>query len=266
MSGHDGDPQNSGRIAPQNIYDDPRFFAGYARLRAAGTGLNEVLEQPALRSLLPERLDGLRVLDLGCGFGGFAREARAMGAREVLGLDVSANMLARARELTDDGAIRYVRAGVEDMDAALGPEDVFDLAVSSLALHYVADYPAAVAGVTRRLAPGGLFVFSVEHPVCTALASQQWQRDAEGRALCWPVDHYREEGPRRTRWFVDGVIKYHRTVETYVNALLDAGLELRRLLEPEPVADAEAARRVPNLDLHRRRPPFLLLSARKPEA
>ncbi len=266
MDGHDGDFPNDGGIAPQNIYDDPRFFAGYTHLRATGTGLNDVLEQPALRSLLPERLDGLRVLDLGCGFGGFAREARAKGAREVLGLDVSANMLAQARELTDDDAIHYVRAGVEDMDAALGTEGVFDLVVSSLALHYVADYPAAVAQVARRLAPGGSFVFSVEHPVCTALASQRWLRDADGRALCWPIDDYREEGPRRTHWFVDGVIKYHRTVETYVNALLDAGLVLRRLLEPGPMMDAEAARRVPDLDLHRRRPPFLLLSARKPEA
>ena len=246
---------------PQNIYDDPEFFAGYARLRATATGLNEALEQPALRSLLPEDLHGLRVLDLGCGFGDFAREARRRGAREVVGVDVSARMLERAAALTPDSAIRYVRTSIEALDGADGP---FDLAVSSLALHYVEDYRGTAARIAGLLAPGGLFAFSVEHPLCTALARQRWVRDAEGRALYWPVDGYRDEGPRSTRWFVDGVIKYHRTIETYVNGLLDAGLALRRLLEPEP-ADGEAARVVPEVELHRRRPPFLLLAARKPD-
>jgi len=64
---------------------------------------------------------------------------------------------------------------------------------------------------------------------------------------------------------VDGVVKYHRTIETYVNVLLDCGLCLRRLLEPEPQT-GEAARHVPDVDLHRRRPPFLLLAAEKPNA
>ncbi|OIO06111.1 MAG: SAM-dependent methyltransferase, partial [Desulfovibrionaceae bacterium CG1_02_65_16] len=210
--------------APQNIYDDPAFFAGYGKLRETGSGLNEVLEQPALWSLLPERFDGLRVLDLGCGFGDFARAARARGAREVLALDVSANMLARAAELTRDDAIRYAHMSIEQFKADGAS---FDLAASSLALHYVEQYAEAVARVAKSLAPGGLFVFSVEHPICTALPSQQWVRDAEGNALHWPVDGYRDEGPRSTKWFGDGVIKYHRTIETYVNALLDCGLRLR---------------------------------------
>ena len=47
------------------------------------------------------------------------------------------------------------------------------------------------------------------------------------------MDHYRDEGERRTHWFIDGVVKYHRTVETYVNVLLAAGLVLARLEQPE---------------------------------
>lgn len=61
---------------PQNIYDDPDFFAGYKQLRTQGTGLNDVLELPALLSLLPTTLKDLRVLYLGCGSGDFARKAR----------------------------------------------------------------------------------------------------------------------------------------------------------------------------------------------
>ena len=102
-------------------------------------------------------------------------------------------------------------------------------------------------------------MISVEHPICTALAAQQWQQDAAGNDLFWPIDNYRDEGPRHTSWFVDDVIKYHRTVETYVNGLLDTGLRLTRLLEPEPVTVGSNTK----WDNHRRRPPFLLLAAQK---
>jgi len=85
-------------------------------------------------------------------------------------------------------------------------------------------------------------------------------RDADGRPLHWPVDDYRTEGPRHTRWFIDDVVKYHRTVETYVNGILASGFSLRSLREPEPV-DAESPVQIPGLELARRRPPFLLIAA-----
>lgn len=245
--------------APQNVYDDPAFFAGYAALREAESGLNAVLEQPAFARMLPASLAGLRILDLGCGFGDFARAARAKGAASVLAVDVSARMLAEAGRRTADSGIRYEQASIETV--AMG-EGGFDLIVSSLALHYVADYPAAVRGIAAALASGGRFAFSVEHPMCTALGGSQWQRDAEGRKLHWRVDRYGEEGPRQTRWFVDGVIKHHRTIETYVGTLIAAGLVLARLEEPGPVPEALISR--PALEEERRRPPFLLLAADKP--
>jgi SAM-dependent methyltransferase len=242
---------------PQNIYDNPEFFAGYEQLRQTGTGLNEVLEQPAFWSLLPDSFEGLRILDLGCGFGNFARRARQLGARFVIGVDVSAKMLARAAEQTQGAGIEYHRASIERFDWKGEP---FDIAVSSLALHYVEDYEAAVARLADLLVKGGRFVFSVEHPICTAIARQQWVRDADGRALYWPVDDYRMEGERKTKWFVDGVVKYHRTIETYVNGLIRHGFTLRCLMEPEPVGGA-SSKLIPELDLHRRRPAFLVLAS-----
>jgi len=242
---------------PQNIYDNPTFFAGYERLRETGTGLNDILEQPALWSMLPTSFDGLRVLDLGCGFGDFARKARKRGARTVVGIDVSANMLAKATRLTCDSGIEYRHTSIEHFDWAGEP---FDLVVSSLALHYVENYEAAIACVAGLLVKGGRFVFSVEHPILTAMARQQWIRDLEGKALYWPVDDYRLEGLRKTKWFVDGVVKYHRTIETYVNGLIRGGFTLCCLKEPEPVPGSSPVE-IPELDLHRRRPPFLLIAA-----
>jgi SAM-dependent methyltransferase len=246
-------------MSAQNIYDDPEFFAGYARLPRSELGLRAVFEWPAFERLLPASLRGMRVLDLGCGLGYFAREARKRGAREVIGVDLSDRMLQEARARTDDAGIVYLRAELE----AFEPERAaFDLAVSSLALHYVADYPRVVRGVAECLVPGGRFAFSVEHPIYTALGTAEWHTGPDGAALHWPVDRYRDEGERRTRWFVDGVVKYHRTIETYVNVLLDNGLVLARLEEPEAEGALLAER--PALREERRRPPFLLLAADRP--
>ncbi|MCC6173731.1 MAG: methyltransferase domain-containing protein [Chloroflexi bacterium] len=240
----------------QNVYDDPRFFEQYKRLRDDGRGINEAIEQPAMRALLPP-LDNLDVLDFGCGDGGLARWCVTEGARRIVGVDLSERMLQLAAERTSDPRIAFVRAAFEQ--AAFAP-DSFDLVVSSFGLHYVDDYAEVVRRVHRWLRPGGTFVFSVEHPMVTAQkAKQGWVTDHVGRRLFWAVDDYAEEGLREQRWFVDGVRKYHRTAASYVNALLDAGFVLGRLSEPEPVPGFRPER--PDLVDDRRRPPILAIRA-----
>ena len=86
---------------PQNIYDRPEFFDGYSRMDRSVRGLDGAPEWPAMRALLPDLRDK-RILDLGCGFGWFARWAVEQGAASVLGVDLSENMLARARAETAD--------------------------------------------------------------------------------------------------------------------------------------------------------------------
>ncbi|STV75205.1 type 11 methyltransferase [Klebsiella michiganensis] len=84
----------------QNIYDDPAFFAGYATLDRSVKGLEGAPEWPTIQQMLPP-LSGLRVVDLGCGYGWFCRWARDRGAAQVDGLDLSSRMLERAREMTE---------------------------------------------------------------------------------------------------------------------------------------------------------------------
>lgn len=243
-------------IDPQNIYDNERFFQGYKSLRQNDNGLNGALEIPALRLLLPD-LSGLNVLDLGCGFGDFARFARARGAASVTAIDISVRMLEEAKMLTNDSAITYAHRAIEEYAPAA---DTFDVVVSSLALHYIRDYSKVVLAVHRALKPGGRFVFSVEHPMCTANPIG-WVCDSDARPMYWPVDLYSQEGSRSTHWFVEGVVKWHRTTATYVTTLIRSGFSITHLDEPIPTREALAAR--PILQYDCRRPPFLLLSAAK---
>src|SRR5690606_34947468 len=108
-----------GLTMTQNIYDDPEFFAGYGKLERSVQGLAGAPEWPSLRALLPDPA-GRRVVDLGCGFGWLCRWAREQGAAEVLGIDVSETMLARARAETRDDAITYSRADLEHLDLPAG--------------------------------------------------------------------------------------------------------------------------------------------------
>ena len=240
----------------QNIYDNPEFFEGYSRLGRSVEGLEGAAEWPALRALLPE-LRGRKVLDLGCGFGWFCRWAREQRAAEVFGIDVSENMLARARSTTADAAITYLRADMEHLDL---PEAAFDLVYSSLALHYIADLTGLMLNAHRALVPGGHLVFSAEHPIFTAPARPGWIAAPDGRKT-WPIDNYLCEGPRRTNWLTKGVVKQHRTLGTYLNLLLGAGFTLSHVEEWGPTDEQIAER--PSLADERHRPIFLLASARR---
>ncbi len=238
----------------QNIYDNPEFFAGYSRLGRSVHGLDGAAEWPAIRALLPD-LDGKRVVDLGCGFGWFARWAREPGAAHVRALDLSENMIARARADTAGDAIDYQVADLETVDL---PPAAFGFAYSSLALHYVEDFGRLVSTVHRALVPGAGFVFTVEHPVFMAPSRPGWSSGADGRRV-WPVDRYAVEGRRVTDWLADGVVKHHRTVGTTLNTLIEAGFAVRRVVEWAP-SDAQVAAN-PALEEERDRPMFLIVSA-----
>jgi SAM-dependent methyltransferase len=240
----------------QNIYDTPDFFEGYSRLDRSVRGLDGGPEWPALRALLPD-LSGKRLLDLGCGFGWIARWAMTQGAASVLGVDLSENMLARARAETADPRVRYLRADLESLDL---PHEALDVAYSSLALHYVENFGGIVGAVSQALVSGGHFIFSVEHPIYMASMTPEWLTTDHGRRI-WPVDHYAVEGARVTDWLAKGVRKQHRTLGTTLNTLIDAGFAIRRVEEWSPTPEQVAAQ--PSLAEELDRPMMVLIAARK---
>jgi SAM-dependent methyltransferase len=237
----------------QNIYDQDDFFTGYSALRRSREGLAGAAEWPSLQAMLPP-IAGKRVVDLGCGFGWFCRWAAEAGAASVLGLDLSEKMLERAR--AEGGGIVYERA---DLETLALPKAAFDLAYSSLAVHYVPDFSRLARTVATALVPGGTFVFSMEHPLYTAPTAPGWI-DRDGKTV-WALDAYLAEGERRTDWIARGVVKYHRSIGTVVNALLAAGFTLTHLEEWGP--DAAQIAENPEWAVERNRPPFLLISAKR---
>ncbi|HLU02796.1 MAG TPA: class I SAM-dependent methyltransferase [Advenella sp.] len=238
----------------QNIYDDPEFFAGYIQLPRQVLGLEGAPEWPAIRALLPDPT-GKQVVDLGCGFGWTSRWFRQQGASAVLGLDLSQNMIQRARADTADTAIEY---RIADLDSLTLAPASFDIAYSALSFHYVQDFDRLVRVIHQCLLPGGHLVFSIEHPIFMAAAAPHWISDEQGRKT-WPVNGYAREGERRTDWFATGVLKYHRTIGTTLNALIAAGFQIQAVQEFAPTA--EQIQQLPQLAEELERPMMLIVSA-----
>ncbi|MBO9193440.1 class I SAM-dependent methyltransferase [Rhizobium sp. 16-449-1b] len=239
------------------LYDDPALFSAYEAMRQRAGRLNEVVEEPAVLSLLPD-VAGADVADLGCGAGAMGRKLVALGAASVLGIDSSQRMLEQAKQ--HGPALKQLAFKQQSLEDLQLPELGFDVILSSLALHYVGNFERLVDIIYRALKPKGCLIFSVEHPIVTC-HTREWITGDDGVRQAWPVDRYGEEGHRDARWLELTVPREHRTVASYINGLLDAGFSITRLLEPMP--DQADIDRWPRLADQRRRPPFLVVRADK---
>lgn len=183
--------------------------------------------------------------------------AAEQGASSVVGIDLSERMLSVAREKSKFPQVQYQRCAIEDI--VFSPES-FDIVLSSLALHYVESFEKVAQKVASYLVCGGDFVFSVEHPVFTAYGSQDWIYADNGEILHFPVDNYYYEGPRQAIFLGEKVVKYHKTLTTYLDGLLQNGFSIKRVIEPQP---PEEMWDQPGMKDEMRRPMMLIIAARK---
>lgn len=167
----------------KNIYDDEGFFEAYAKMPRSQGGLDSAGEWHQLKPLFP-RLEGKKVLDLGCGYGWHCKYAVDCGAAEVLGIDLSQRMIDEAKRRNADEKISYQ---VCDLERFSYPQEYYDLVVSNLALHYIENLDGIYERVYGTLKTGGVFLFNIEHPVFTGSVKQEWICDASGTPQYWPV-------------------------------------------------------------------------------
>lgn len=240
----------------KSIYDDEAFFQAYAQMDRSIGGLEAAGEWHQLQPLFPD-VKGKRVLDLGCGYGWHCRYAARMGAAEVLGIDSSQKMIAKAMADTADAAIRFE---VCDLEAYAYPERAFDLVISNLVLHYVEDLERVYRQVHRTLEPGGCFLFNIEHPVFTAGLGQDWVYDGGEKPLYWAIDNYYLPGERETNFLGQRVVKQHHTLTQILNGLLRNGFRLEAVEEAVP---PESMMEMPGMADELRRPMMLLVKAVK---
>lgn len=240
----------------ENKYDNELFFKKYSEMNRSQMGLKGAGEWSELQKVLPD-FTGKRVLDLGCGYGWHCIYAAEHGAEYVLGTDISTKMLSVAQEKNAHEKIEYRCSAMEELAFE---KEAFDIVLSSLAFHYIRDFEPLVKNISSWITSGGYFVFSAEHPVFTAYGTQDWYYDEEGNILHFPVDRYFYEGKRDAVFLGEQVTKYHRTLTTYLNTLLQNGFELRNIIEPQP---PEEMLKQPGMVDELRRPMMLIVTVQK---
>jgi ubiquinone/menaquinone biosynthesis C-methylase UbiE len=215
-----------------------------------------------LKMLLPHLLalvgevEGERVCDLACGQGWFARELARRGAR-VTGIDVAERLLEIARRYEQEEPLGLDYRHEDAGQAASLASGSFDGVVCVLALMDMPQIDPVCRTMRRLLKPNGWLVVALTHP-CFELPQARWMTTEEGQVLRAVRGYFQEgywqseSGGIRSR-----VGAYHRTLSTYLNALIANGLALERLVEP--MATGEYAERVPGL---REVPALLLVRAR----
>ncbi|MFJ6513473.1 class I SAM-dependent methyltransferase [Streptomyces sp. NPDC091406] len=122
-------------------------------------------EVPSFLALVGD-VRGRSVLDLASGTGFYSREFRRRGAAEVLGIDISGEMVAAAREQEsrEPLGVRYEVGDVSELPA-LGQQ--FDVALAVQLLNYAEDIDAMermCRNVHRNLVPGGEFFVLAQRP------------------------------------------------------------------------------------------------------
>lgn len=239
---------------PPPIYSDPPFFTAYALLPRSLHGLTSAPEWPSLLAMIGS-ITNARVLDLGCGYGWFCRWAAANHAREVLGIDISSMMLAKAQGAWE--ANERVSYRVGDLEDWEGEGTGWDVVYSSLTFHYVQSIKPLFRKIHSTLLPGGRLIFSIEHPIFTAPLTPQPDDITDQ----WILSSYQHEGPRIRHWLGSDVTKYHRTLTTYMEALLEPGFKLEGFQEWKP--NEGELREHPEWEVEMHRPMFLLVAARK---
>lgn len=239
-----------------NIYDEEKFFQQYAQMTRSKEGLSGAGEWHQLKEILPPFI-GKKVLDLGCGYGWHCKYAAVQGAETVLGIDMSHRMMEEAEKRNSDEKITYRICGLEEYEY---PQEAWDIVISNLVLHYIADLKGIFRKIYQTLKPGGEFIFNIEHPVFTAGVGQDWIYDEENRPLYWPVDNYYTEGTRSIQFLGFRVEKQHHTLTSIIESILEVGFKLEAFREATPPEDMMD---IPGMADELRRPMMLLVKVKK---
>lgn len=172
----------------------------------------------------------------------------------MVAVDVTPQMLEIAQKrIGDDTRVEFHQADLgQPLSFANGAD--FDLIICPLVLDYIEDWDATFKEFYRVLKPGGYFVYSAGHPMSdfrfsasgdyfqTELFELLWRWDGQGGPF--PIKSYR------------------RPLQAMLNPMIEAGFVLDRILEPQPIAEFQAAD-PEDYEKLMREPVFILMRGRK---
>jgi SAM-dependent methyltransferase len=246
-----------------------QFAENYQAFRGEPGTYNQLVEIPAMLSLVGN-VKRKKVLDAGCGYSYYSILLAEKGAI-VTGVDISEKMIKLATDNANKASAHCQFFVCDMQDLSMFASNTFDTVISSIVVGYLDDLGKAFSEVFRVLKHNGVFAFSENHPILRG----SWEKDDEGRRLHWNIDNYFERSITTTEWLMPSgrifkTSSRHRTVQDYFDALISSGFVVEKLLEPEPINEAQPVRQENTRIVQehyaraKRIPIFILFKARKP--
>ncbi len=239
--------------------------------RAGYDVYRDLMNTPAFLLMLPD-VSGRLGLDVGCGEGTNTRQVAERGAK-MMAVDVSPRFVAHAIE-AERREPRGIEYGVASGQALPFANASFDFVTSFMCMMDLPDPATALSEIRRVLRPGGFFQFSITHP-CFNTPHRKNLRDESGKTYAIEVGKYYDGTDGRVdRWIFGAapasererfekfaVPFFHRTLSDWINIIVDAGLTIERVGEPQ--VSEELARQRPEMQDTRVVAYFLHVRCRK---
>jgi SAM-dependent methyltransferase len=176
----------------------------------------------------------LKMLEIGCGSGHSLKYLDQRGAGELWGLDLSTTQIAAAKALLQNAAspVKLFESPMENNPGL--PDDYFDIVFSIYALGWTTNLEKTLTNVHQYLKPGGLFIFSWEHPMYNRVKAK------DGELLM--DKSYHDEGPYQHEAWSQPAIMQQYKLSTYVNLLIDNGFKIEKVVEDVSLSDEDIQR------------------------
>lgn len=194
-------------------------------------------EKPAMYKLLPDSMEGLKVMSLGCGSGEDCHELASRNA-EVVGVDISSELIVRARETYPECTYIVADMGSVDFDP-----NTFDLVYSSLAIHYIDNWDKVLSMVHKVLRKNGIFQFSMNHPFASARGVLDveigkikglFRIKSEDKPATIYGDYFSYHDLKAFKTEDEGLTSYHKNFQIISYYALRNGFYIEKIIEPVP--------------------------------
>lgn len=198
----------------------------------------QVILPNLMRILEPKK--GMRVLDIACGQGFFAREFANAGA-EVVGADLSTELITQAKKLSAAAqksnvgpSIQYYVSRADNLNFA--KDASFDAATIVLAIQNIENITGVFEEAKRVLKPKGKLLLVLMHPAFRNPGNTHWGFDEEGGVQYRRIDRYLSAS-RKELLVHPGkknsptTISHHRSLQDFSKALMKSGFCITKLEE-----------------------------------
>lgn len=183
---------------------------------------------------LPDSIDGMDAIELGCGTAYFSAWLARMGARPV-GIDNSPKQLETARRMQAQFGLEFP-LHLGNAETLPFPDGSFDLAVSEYGASIWCDPYAWIPETARVLRPGGWLVFLCNGLLAMLCSSPDDTEDVEiGACMRRPLF-----GMHRFEWPDDDSVAFHLPHGEWIRLLRVNGFEIEQLIELQPPTGSSA--------------------------